>query len=128
MNIGEMQRKLSLWAEQDAGRKFYDLHGLVCREDWLRLAWDYVGQNAGNKTAGGDGVARSAFEADREGNLARLRTALQTASFVAHPVRRVGQEDIGLVRSHHPSKRCGIGGVGTEQAVLAQHPQQQASG
>ena len=25
MNIGEMQRKLSLWAERDKGRKFYGL-------------------------------------------------------------------------------------------------------
>jgi hypothetical protein len=30
MNIGEMQRKLSLWAEQDAGRKFHGLFDLIC--------------------------------------------------------------------------------------------------
>jgi hypothetical protein len=29
MNIGEMQRKLSLWAEQDKGRKFYGLFDLI---------------------------------------------------------------------------------------------------
>jgi hypothetical protein len=29
MNIGEMQRKLSLWAEQDRQRKFYGLFDLT---------------------------------------------------------------------------------------------------
>lgn len=28
MNIGEMQRKLSLWADQDTGRKFFGLFDL----------------------------------------------------------------------------------------------------
>jgi hypothetical protein len=50
MNIGEMQRKLSSWAEQDKERKFHDLYDLICREDWLRLACVYVSQNAGSKT------------------------------------------------------------------------------
>jgi RNA-directed DNA polymerase len=89
MNIGEMQRLLSLKAANEPGHRLGDLYGLVCREDWLRLACDHVGQNAGNKTAGCDGVDMSAFEADREGNLARLRTALRTDTFVARPVRRV---------------------------------------
>ena len=89
MNIGEMQRKLSLWAEQDPGRKFYGLFGTICREDWLRLAYAYVAQNAGSKTAGCDGLDMGAFEADLEGNLARLRAALQSDTFVACPVRRV---------------------------------------
>jgi RNA-directed DNA polymerase len=75
MNIGEMQRKLSLWAEQDKERKFYDLFRTICREDWLRLAYSYVAQNAGSKTAGCDGMDMNAFEADLEGNLVRLRTA-----------------------------------------------------
>jgi hypothetical protein len=39
MNIGEMQRKLSLWAEQDKERKFYDLFELICNKDWLWLAY-----------------------------------------------------------------------------------------
>jgi len=89
MNIGEMQRKLSLWAERDKGRKFHGLFNLICREDWLRLACDYVTQNAGSKTAGCDGVDMSEFEGDLEGNLGKLRMALQSGSFVACPVRRV---------------------------------------
>jgi group II intron reverse transcriptase/maturase len=65
------------------------LYSLICREDWLRLASAYVGQNAGSKTAGCDGVDMSAFEADLEGNLAKLRDALRSDTFAACPVRRV---------------------------------------
>jgi group II intron reverse transcriptase/maturase len=84
-----MQRKLSLWATQDGGRRFYDLHGLVCDENWLRLAKDYVAQNAGSKTAGCDGLDMGEFEAEEERNLTKLREALQTGTFAACPVRRV---------------------------------------
>jgi retron-type reverse transcriptase len=78
MNIGEMQRSLSRKAEGGPSHRFGDLSGLICREDWLRLARDYVGQNAGSKTAGCDGVAMSSFEGDRDGNLAKLQAALRT--------------------------------------------------
>jgi RNA-directed DNA polymerase len=84
-----MQRKLSLWAEKDAERKFYDLYALVCQKDWLRLACDYVAQNAGSKTAGCDGITMSEFEEDQERNLTDLQNALQSDTFVACPVRRV---------------------------------------
>jgi len=84
-----MQRKLSLWAEQDPGRKFYGLFDLICHLDWLRLAGDYVAQNAGSKTAGCDGIAIGEFEQDREGNLRRLHESLQSGTFEACPVRRV---------------------------------------
>jgi group II intron reverse transcriptase/maturase len=89
MNIGEMQRKLSLWAEQDKGRKFYGLFDLVSDMDWLRLAHDYVAQNAGSKTAGCDGVVMAEFDEDLEGNLQRLHATLKSGTFVACPVRRV---------------------------------------
>jgi RNA-directed DNA polymerase len=89
MNIGEMQRKLSVWAERDKERKFYGLFDLVCQEDWLRLAHDYVAQNAGCKTGGCDGVNMKEFDEDLEGNLNRLRETLQSDKFVACPVRRV---------------------------------------
>ena len=45
MDIGEMQRKLSLWAEQDPGRKFYGLFDLVCDMDWLWLAYEHKGRH-----------------------------------------------------------------------------------
>src|SRR5947207_15645452 len=89
VNIGEMQRKLSLRAEQEREHRFSNLYSLICREDWLRLATAYVAQNAGSKTAGCDGIDMSEFEADLEGNLAKLRAALQSDTFVACPVRRV---------------------------------------
>jgi len=89
MNIGEMQRKLSLWAEQDKGRKFYGLFDLICDVDWLRLAHDYVAQNAGSKTAGCDGLDMAAFDKDLEVNLQRLREGLKSGTFIACPVRRV---------------------------------------
>jgi RNA-directed DNA polymerase len=89
MNIGEMQRKLSLWAEQDKERKFYGLYDLICREDWLRLAYEYVAQNAGSKTAGCDGINMSDYEENLDYNLATLREALQSETYIACPVRRV---------------------------------------
>jgi RNA-directed DNA polymerase len=89
MNIGEMQRLLSQKAEGTPDHKFDDLFSLVCRKDWLRLASDYVAQNIGNKTAGCDGIDMGEFEEDLEGNLGRLRSAIQSETFVACPVRRV---------------------------------------
>ncbi len=89
MNIGEMQRKLSLWAEQDQNRRFYGLFDLVADQDWLRLAHDHVARNAGSVTAGCDGVDMKEFDVDTEGNLDQLRQALQAETFVASPVRRV---------------------------------------
>jgi len=89
MNVGETQRLLSLKAGKEPGHRFGDLHSLICRQDWLRLACAYVSQNAGSKTAGCDGLCMSDFEADLEGNLARLREALRSETFVACPVRRV---------------------------------------
>jgi retron-type reverse transcriptase len=89
MNIGEMQRKLSCWAEQDKERKFHGLFDLISDMDWLRLAHDYVARNAGSKTAGCDGVIMTGFDEDLEGNLRRLHEALKSDKFAACPVRRV---------------------------------------
>ncbi len=89
MNIGEMQRKLSLWTEQDKDHQFYGLFDLISNMDWLRLAHDYVAQNAGSKTAGCDGVNMAEFDKDLEGNIQRLHQALKSGTFVACPVRRV---------------------------------------
>jgi RNA-directed DNA polymerase len=89
MHIGEMQRKLSRWAEQDKERKFYGLFDLICDMDWLRLAHDHVAQNAGSKTAGCDGLDMVVFDEDLEGNLQRLHDDLKSGPFEACPVRRV---------------------------------------
>lgn len=89
MNVGEMQRKLSLWAEQDKEHKFFDLYHLLYDKQWLRLAHDCVKQNAGSKTAGCDGISISIFDENLEENLQQLIKELKSETFEPHPVRRV---------------------------------------
>ena len=89
MNVGEMQRKLSGWATQDKERKFFDLYHLLYDRDWLRLAHDYVKQNAGSITAGCDGINMSIFDENLEENLQQITKELQSETFTPHPVRRV---------------------------------------
>ena len=89
MNVGEMQRKLSQWATENKERKFYGLYDLLYDRDWLRLAHDYVKQNAGSITAGCDGINMSGFDEKLEENLQTLREELQSEKFKPMPVRRV---------------------------------------
>jgi RNA-directed DNA polymerase len=89
MNVGEMQRKLSQWSEQDKERKFYDLYDFLYDQDWLRLAHDYVKQNAGSITAGCDGINMSAFDEELEANLQQISEELKSETFKPSPVRRV---------------------------------------
>lgn len=84
-----MQRKLSLWAEEDKEHRFFDLYHLLYDKDWLRLAHDYVGQNAGNVTAGCDGINMKLFDENLEGNLQQIAKELKTETFEPKPVRRV---------------------------------------
>src|SRR5262245_40834470 len=89
MNVGEMQRKLSLWAEQNKERRFYGLYRLLYDRDWLRLAHDYVKQNAGSVTAGCDGINIKLYDERLEDNLDRLTVELKSENFEPYPVRRV---------------------------------------
>jgi len=89
MDIGEMQKRLSLRAEQKPDHRFDDLFSLICREDWLMLAHDHVASNAGSKTAGCDGINMRAYDEDLEGNLRDLRESLKNGTFRPNPVRRV---------------------------------------
>jgi len=101
MDVGERQRKLSLWAEQlrmDAGQglfksrddlRLYDLYHLIYEPTWLRLAHDRVAQNSGSITAGCDGVNMAAFDENLEENLQRLAEDLRSQTFRPTPVRRV---------------------------------------
>jgi RNA-directed DNA polymerase len=89
MNIGEMQRLLSLKAQREPNHRFDDLYSLLGDRDWLWLAHDRVAQNAGSKTAGCDGITMADFDEDLEGNLQRLGEALKSGTFAACPVRRV---------------------------------------
>jgi len=89
VNVGEMQRKLSLWADQDKERKFYGLYDLLYDKDWLHLAHDYVAQNAGSITAGCDGIDMKTFDENLEENLKALAEEMKTEKFEPYPVRRV---------------------------------------
>jgi len=89
MNIGEMQRKLSLKAEREPNHRFGDLYGLLHDRDWLLLAHDYVAQNAGSVTAGCDGINMAGFDEHLESNLQQLANDLRSGAFEACPVRRV---------------------------------------
>lgn len=89
MNVGEMQRKLSLWAAQDKEHKFFDLYHLLYDKDWLRLAHDYVKQNAGSLTAGCDGINMKLFDENLEEQLQQIAQELKSGTFEPYPVRRV---------------------------------------
>jgi RNA-directed DNA polymerase len=89
MNIGEIQRLLSFKAEKESNHRFEDLYGLLCNKDWLKLAHDYVAQNAGSVTAGCDGINMKDFDENLESNLQRLREELKEDRFQPYPVRRV---------------------------------------
>ena len=89
MNVGEMQRKLSLWSEQDKNHRFFDLYHLLYDMNWLLLAHDYVAQNAGSKTAGCDGINIKAFDENLETNIQNLAQELKNETYQPYPVRRV---------------------------------------
>jgi RNA-directed DNA polymerase len=89
MNVGEMQRKLSLKAERSPEHKFGNLYSLLCDKDWLRLAHDYVKQNAGSVTAGCDGINMRLFDQDLDSNIQVLIAELKSEAFEPFPVRRV---------------------------------------
>ena len=89
MNVGEMQRKLSLWAEKDKELRFFDLYHLLYDKDWLCLAHAHVTQNAGSVTAGCDGINMENFNENLEGNLEELAKELKAETFEPYPVRRV---------------------------------------
>ena len=89
MHVGDMPRKLSVWAEQDKSHRFYDLYHRLYDRDWLRLAHEHVAHNAGSMTAGCDGVTMALFDEHLEGNLHQLAQELKSETFEPYPVRRV---------------------------------------
>ena len=88
VDVSEMQTKRSQGAEQDRTRRFDDLYHLLYHDDWLRTAQAHVRQNAGSRTAGGDGVVMRSFEEHLEGHLTRLGEDLKTGRFEPQAVRR----------------------------------------
>jgi RNA-directed DNA polymerase len=88
VDVGEMQTKLSRWAEQDRSRIFDDLYNLLHDDKWLRTAQARVRQNAGSRTAGCDGVVMGSFEEHLEDNLKKLAEDLKLGRLEPQPVRR----------------------------------------
>jgi len=89
VNVGEMQRKLSLWATQNKEHRFFDLYHLLYDKEWLQLAHAYVSRNSGSKTAGCDGINMRIFDEKLEDNLQQLAQELKSEDFEPQPVRRV---------------------------------------
>jgi hypothetical protein len=89
VNIGEMQKKLSQWAEEDQERKFKDLYSLLCNIEWLQRAHRKVNSNRGRETAGIDRIAMWNFNENLENNLDKLREELKAKTFEPCPVLRV---------------------------------------
>jgi RNA-directed DNA polymerase len=94
VDVGEMQKKLSQWAEQDKELRFFDLYHLLHQEDWIGTAQVHVKRNVGSRTAGCDGVTMRGFEEDLEGNLRNLQKTIKEGRFEPQPVRRTYIQEI----------------------------------
>ena len=75
-----MQRKLSQQATEEPEHKFENLYNLLCNEVWLRVAAHETLDNDGSETAGIDGMTKSNFLGDFDGNIKRLREVLKAIS------------------------------------------------
>src|SRR6266849_1323936 len=84
-----MQRKLSQWATEDSTKRFVDLYSLLCNKVWLRVAAHKTLNNKGSETAGIDGMTKSNFLGDFDGNIHCLRESLKAKTFEPIPVKRV---------------------------------------
>jgi len=89
VNVDEMQKKLSQKAEKEPEHQFENLYGMLCNEGWLRVAAHTTLQNRGSVTAGIDGMTKSSFLEDFDGNINRLKEALKAKTFEPTPVKRV---------------------------------------
>jgi hypothetical protein len=58
MNVGDMQRKLSQWAEQDKARQFYDLYDFLYDQDWLRVTFKIICPDFRNYVSPASGEVR----------------------------------------------------------------------
>jgi len=93
VDVGELQRKLSQRATIEPEHRFGDLYALLTHADWLEAAYHRVKHNTGAETPGVDGVTRTPFEGNLEGNLEALRQALKARAYRPLPVRRVTIEE-----------------------------------
>jgi RNA-directed DNA polymerase len=85
-----IQRKLHKWAQDDQGRRFQDLHNLVCDPATLLVAWERVRANRGSRSAGVDG--ETAFYVEQvlgvEQLVSGLREELRTGSYRPSAVKQ----------------------------------------
>jgi RNA-directed DNA polymerase len=84
-----MQKKLSQKAEKEQEHQFENLYGMLCNEVWLRAAAHKTLRNEGSVTAGVDGMTKSNFLGDFDGNINGLKEALKAKTFEPMPVKRV---------------------------------------
>src|SRR3954451_4641059 len=70
-----IQRKLHKWASDDQGRRFSDLHNLVCDPATLLVAWRRVRGNRGSRSAGIDG--QTAYEIETRQGVGRFLSELR---------------------------------------------------
>jgi RNA-directed DNA polymerase len=89
VNVDEMQKKLSQKAEKEPEHQFENLYGMLCNEVWLRAAAHKTLSNTGSVTAGIDGMTKSNFLGDYDGNIDRLKETLKAKTFEPTPVKRV---------------------------------------
>jgi RNA-directed DNA polymerase len=89
VNVDEMQKKLSQKAEKEQEHQFENLYGMLCNEVWLRAAAHKTLRNEGSVTAGVDGMTKSNFLGDFDGNINGLKEALKAKTFEPMPVKRV---------------------------------------
>lgn len=85
--VRRMQAKLHLWATQDPGRAFNDLHNLVYDPAFLVHAWERVRGNKGGRTAGVDGIAPVDLPKLPIRFLSDLRRELKERAYRPQPVR-----------------------------------------
>lgn len=89
--VRRMQTKLHRWATEDSGRRFDDLHNLVCDPAFLVAAWERVSTNKGAQTPGIDRATASRIESwiGVETFLDQIRSSLKSGEFRPVEVRRV---------------------------------------
>src|SRR3954464_14860626 len=86
-SIRKLQRKLYLKAKDEPAFRFYLLYDKICREDFLRHAYDLARANKG--APGVDGVTFATIEAAGvEAWLAAIREDLGAKTYRRAPVRR----------------------------------------
>jgi RNA-directed DNA polymerase len=106
VDVSEMQRKLSQWAQENPTEQRRDLYSLLCNKTWLRAAHHSVNTNEGRETAGIDGETMSNFNGNLDGNLEALREKLKTMTFEPVSVRRVY-----IPKAHGKTRPLGIPGI-----------------